>query len=165
MCTKGMEVITVSCFISFMIRGYHKYKDRKLQKELELLCQWENDNYYDLFSLAVVMPQNVKSHCSYPQKTFLQGSMLNDFIINATQVYMLKKQFSNLLGFQLGISLFCFYFSFWQFFFSDLLCSRFCSKFQYFAQISSKLSYSYLTVTSYTLYIPQLHIHIMESYN
>ena len=27
------------------------------------------------------------------------------------------------------------YFSFWQLFFTELLCSRFCSKFQYFAQI------------------------------
>ena len=47
--------------------------------------------------------------------------------------------------------IFCFsltYFSFWQFFFSSLLCSIFCSKFSYIA--------SYLTVTSYT-YILKLY--------
>ena len=53
-----------------------------------------------------------------------------------------------------GISIFCFYLhqfliSFWQFFFFNLLCSIFCSKF----------IASYLTVTNHTHnYIPQLHI-------
>ena len=51
MCTRGAKI---SFSISSIIREYNEYKDVWEAIEGELLCQRENKNYHDPFSVVVV---------------------------------------------------------------------------------------------------------------